>query len=169
MGALVTAVANSPLRADSATQLGAHNVHIVGNGETPAGIDVVVLTANPWSAFRLSVEMARVGGRISILGFPGRGEPPPGFNPLDPKWFYGKQLTLIGAGFSPRAECGPSDIRFNLRRILEYLFSLMATGVVCLEPIITHRIPAERMKDAYELAKQHSKSLIAAVFDWRKA
>ena len=108
-------------------------------------------------------------GRISILGFPGRGEPAPDFNPLDAKWFYGKQLTLIGAGFSPRTECQPSDIRFNLRRNLEYLFALMASGSVCLEPIITHRIPAEHMRDAYELAKQHSKSLIAAVFDWRTA
>jgi threonine dehydrogenase-like Zn-dependent dehydrogenase len=115
----------------------------------------------------MSVDMVRHGGRISILGFPGRGEAPPDFNPLDPKWFYGKQLTLIGAGFSPRVECPPSDLRFNLRRNLEYLFALMAEGTVCLEPLITHRIPAGQMQEAYEMAKQHSKSLIAAVFDWR--
>ena len=108
-----------------------------------------------------------MGVDSSILGFPGRGEPPPTFNPLDPHWFYGKQLTLIGAGFAPRVECKPSDIRFNLRRNLEFLFSLMATGSISLEPIISHRIPADRMRDAYEMAKDHSKSLIAAVFDWR--
>jgi threonine dehydrogenase-like Zn-dependent dehydrogenase len=169
MGASVTAVANSPIRGDSAKQVGAQNVHVVGTGDLPSGIDLVVLTANPWSAFRLSVGMVRTGGRISILGFPGRGEPLPDFNPLDPNWFYGKQLTLIGAGFSPRVECQPSEVRFNLRRNLEYLFSLMAIRAVCLDPIITHRLPAERMKEAYELAKQHSKSLIAAVFDWRSA
>ena len=169
MGATVTAVANSPVRAKSASEVGAHHVYVTGDGEPPSDIDVVVLTANPWSAFRLSVEMARRGGRISILGFPGRREPLPNFNPLDPTWFYGKQLTLIGAGFSPRVECQPAELRFNLRRNLEYLFSLMASGAVCLEPIITHRIPAEHMRDAYELAKQHSKSLIAAVFDWRTA
>jgi threonine dehydrogenase-like Zn-dependent dehydrogenase len=169
MGATVTAVANSELRAARATEIGAHHVHLVGRGEAPSEIDLVVLTANPWSAFRLSVDMARAGGRISILGFPGRGEPPPDFNPLDPKWFYGKQLTLIGAGFAPRTECRPSDIRFNLRRNVEYLFSLMASRTVCLERIITHRIPAAQMRDAYELAKQHSKDLIAAVFDWRSS
>jgi threonine dehydrogenase-like Zn-dependent dehydrogenase len=169
MGATVTAVANSPVRAKSASEVGAHHAYVTGDGEPPSDIDVVVLTANPWSAFRLSVEMARRGGRISILGFPGRGEPLPNFNPLDPTWFYGKQLTLIGAGFSPSVECQPAELRFNLRRNLEYLFSLMASGAVCLEPIITHRIPAEHMRDAYELAKQHSKSLIAAVFDWRTA
>jgi threonine dehydrogenase-like Zn-dependent dehydrogenase len=167
MGAAVTAVANSPLRGDVASRIGARTVHTVGEGPAPSDIDLAVLTANPWSAFRLSVDMVRYGGRLSILGFPGRGEPAPDFNPLDPKWFYGKQLTLIGAGFSPRVDCRPSEIRFNLRRNLEYLFSLMATGTVCLEPLITHRIPAENMVDAYELAKHHSKSLVAAVFDWR--
>jgi threonine dehydrogenase-like Zn-dependent dehydrogenase len=167
MGATVTAVANSEIRGNMARQIGAHEVHIAGVGELPSGIDVIVLTANPWPAFRMSVDMARVGGRISILGFPGRGEPSPPFNPLDPQWFYGKQLTLIGAGLSPRVECQLSEIRFNLRRNLAYLFSLMATGAVNLEPIITHRIPADRMQGAYELAKEHSKSLIAAIFDWR--
>ena len=167
MGATVTAVANSPLRANVAKEVGAHSSYLGGDGPAPSDQDLVILTANPWSAFRLSVEMVRYGGRISILGFPGRGEPPPDFNPLDPKWFYGKQLTLIGAGFSPRAECQPGEIRFNLRRNLEYLFSLMASGAVSFDPIITHRLPAERMQEAYELAKQHSKDLVAAVFDWR--
>ena len=167
MGATVTAVANSPLRGEIAREIGAHSVHVIGEGSPPSGIDLAVLTANPWSAFRVSVEMVRHGGRLSILGFPGRGEPPPNFNPLDPKWFYGKQLTLIGAGFSPRVDCQPSEIRFNLRRNLEYLFSLMASGAISLEPLITHRIPAEHMQDAYEMAKQHSKNLVAAVFDWR--
>lgn len=168
MGGTVTAVANSGLRASVAREVGAHQVYIAGDPGVPSDVDLVILTANPWSAYRMSVDMLRSGGRLSVLGFPGRGEPPPSFNPLDPHWFYGKQLTLIGAGFSPRVECKPSDIRFNLRRNLEFLFSLMATGSISLEPIISHRIAADHMRDAYEMAKEHSKSLIAAVFDWRK-
>ena len=35
MGATVTAVANSSLRGDSAMQVGAHYVHVVGNGAAP--------------------------------------------------------------------------------------------------------------------------------------
>jgi threonine dehydrogenase-like Zn-dependent dehydrogenase len=169
MGANVSGVANSSLRADAAAALGAQRVYVAGNGPLPTDVDVVILTANPWAAFRISVDMARHGGRISVLGFPGRGEGAPGFNPLDAKWFYGKQLTLIGAGFSPRTECPPGEIRFNLRRNLEYIFALMAAGSLRLDSIITHRFPAERMQEAYELAKQHSKSLIAAIFDWRMA
>jgi threonine dehydrogenase-like Zn-dependent dehydrogenase len=167
MGATVIGVANSSLRADAASALGAHRVYVPENGAPPTDVDVVILTANPWAAFRLSVDMARYGGRIGVLGFPGRGEPAPDFNPLDAKWFYGKQLTLLGAGSSPRTECQPVEIRFNLRRNLEYIFALMASGSLRLDSIITHRLPAPRMQEAYELAKEHSKSLIAAVFDWR--
>jgi threonine dehydrogenase-like Zn-dependent dehydrogenase len=176
MGAKAAAIANSSLRAEAARRVGAHAAFLAEEvraaedlrplfGET--GADIVVLTANTWEAFRLSVEVARYGGRVSVLGFPGRAQPAPEFNPLDPEWFYGKQLTLIGAGFSPRTDCPPSEQRFNLRRNLEYILDLMATNALQLESLITHRLPAERMVEAYELARQHSKELIAAVFDWR--
>jgi threonine dehydrogenase-like Zn-dependent dehydrogenase len=102
------------------------------------------------------------------LGFPGRAQPKPEFNPLDPQWFYGKQLTLAGVGYSPRpTNCQPWEIRFTLHRNLEHIFDLMASGILELESLITHRFPPTRMKEAYELACQHSKELIAAIFDWR--
>ena len=167
MGADVTAVANSPLRAEAALRAGAQRACVAGRDPLPTDLDIVVLTANSWAAFRDSVEMARFGGRVSVLGFPGRGEAAPDFNPLDPKWFYGKQLTLTGAGFSPRAECPPADGRFDLRRNLEFVLASLASGAVNFEPVISHRLPARRMREAYELALAHDKSLLAAVFDWR--
>jgi threonine dehydrogenase-like Zn-dependent dehydrogenase len=163
MGAPVMAVANDPSRAELAKRLGA-----VGDFDSD-GADIVVLTANSWDAYRKSLEIARYGGRISVLGFPGRGHAPPDFNPLDPQWFYGKQLTLTAAGFTPRIECRPADIRFNLRRNLTSIFEWMVAGTLDLAPIISHRIPYERMREAYELAREHSKELTAAVFDWRGA
>jgi threonine dehydrogenase-like Zn-dependent dehydrogenase len=167
MGADVTAVANSPLRAEAALRAGAHRAMVAGRDQLPADLDIVILTANPWAAFRDSVEMARYGGRIGILGFPGRGEPAPEFNPFDPQWFYGKQLTLVGAGFSPRVECLAAEVRFNLRRNLEFIFASLASGAVNFDGIISHRLPAAHMREAYELALTHDKSLQAAVFDWR--
>jgi len=71
------------------------------------GADIVILTANPWNAYRLSMEIVRQGGRVGILGFPGRQQLPPDFNPLDPGWIYEKQLTLLGAGFAPQTDCRP--------------------------------------------------------------
>lgn len=177
MGARVVGVANSPLRAEAGRRVGAHAALLAQNVSTPGdlhpwlgdtGADIVVLTANTWDAYRLSVELARYGGRVSVLGFPGRAQPQPDFNPLDPRWFYGKQLHLIGAGYSPRAESHPWEIRFNLRRNLEYVLERMGSGAINLEPLITHRLPAARMREAYGLAHAHSKELIAAVFDWRE-
>ena len=176
MGAKVVGIANSPLRNEAAIKVGAHATYLASEiskaedlyevfGET--GTDLVILTANPWPAYRLSVEIARIGGRVSILGFPGRGQPVPDFNPLDPTCFYAKQLVLLGAGNAPRVDCPASEIRFNIRRNLAYILELMASGAMNLESLISHRLPAPRMKEAYEMAKEHSKSLIAAVFDWR--
>ena len=110
--------------------------------------------------------MAEYGARVAVLGFPGRADSPPGFNPLDAAWLYGKQLTILGAGYTPRLECARAALRFNLRRNLEFILQSMASGAIDLQPLLTHHLPAQRMVEAYELASQHDKSLIAAVFDW---
>jgi len=175
MGAKVIGIANSTLRTQAAKEVGAHEAFLSEDPNLKQGIedvfgeigpDIVVLTANPWVPYRLSVGIARYAGRVSVLGFPGRLQPGPDFNPLDPQWFYGKQLTLLGAGFAPRSDCPPQDLRFNVRRNLQYILELLASRSLHLHPLITHRLPANRMKEAYELAKEHDKSLIVAVFDW---
>jgi threonine dehydrogenase-like Zn-dependent dehydrogenase len=174
MGARVYAVSNSEERASLARRLGAVEARLTGTFE-PASIcggeaaEIVVLTANPWDAWRESMEMAAHRGRISVLWFPGRAQAPPPFNPLDARWLYGKQLTICGAGFLPRVECAPGDIRFNLRRNLQYILDLLGSGRLDVEPVISHRFPYTQMRDAYELAARHSKDFSAAVFDWRSA
>jgi len=175
MGAKVAGIANSSSRADAAVRVGARAAFLADDldlevklqgvfGDT--GADIVVLTANSWDAFRLSVSIVRRNGRVSILGFPGRAQPQPNFNPLDPTWFYAKQLTLLGAGFAPRTDCAPAELRFNVRRNLEYILDLMASQAMRLDSLITHRLPVARMKEAYELASQHSKDMVGAVFQW---
>lgn len=176
MGAKVAAVANAFTQTDAALRLGAHDAFLAGDSELTeklhhlfgeVGIDIVVLTANSWDAYRVALEITRQGGRVSILGFPGRGQSAPDFNPLDPRWIYEKQLALLGVGPARQLECSPEDCRFNTRRNLNCILSLMVTQRPSLESIITHRFPASRMKEAYELARNHDKTLAAAVFDWR--
>lgn len=175
MGAKVVGISNSSLRCEVATQLGAHLALLseekdlrekMTNVLGDVGADIVVLTANQWSAYQTSMEIVRFGGRVSILGFPGRAQPPPDFNPLDPRWIYAKQLALLGAGSASWVDCSPADIRFNMRRNVRYVLELMAHQSTPLAPVISHRLPASRMREAYELAREHSKSLVAAVFDW---
>ncbi len=171
MGAQVAALANDAKRLPAASAMGAQETYLSTEFDASrlfggSGADVVVLTANAWEAYRQALESARFGGRISVLGFPGRALPPPDFNPLDAKWLYAKQLTITGAGHLSRLECAPSDIRFNLRRDLEFVFHLMAGGALRLAPMISHRVPSERIREVYELANEHAKDLTAAVFDW---
>lgn len=167
MGASVSAIGNSPRRAQIATAVGARQTYESSEDVPPESADVVVLTANTWEAYRCAVSTARLGGRISVLGFPGRAQEPPSFNPLDMRWLYGKQLTIAGAGLTTSLECKPHEHSFNLRRNLEFVLSAMSAGSPNLEPLISHRLPFERMREAYELAASHSKQLVAAVFDWR--
>ena len=176
MGGAVIGVGNSDVRARAAVEVGAIAC-VSSDASDPASemkrhfcggeADIVILTSNSWDSYFLSLNLARFGGRICVLGFPGRGQPPSERNPLDPSPFYSKQLTLLGAGHSPRLECEPRDVRFNLRRNLEYVYALIASKRMSLAPLITHRLPSARMREAYELAREHSKDLIAAVFDWR--
>jgi threonine dehydrogenase-like Zn-dependent dehydrogenase len=176
MGARVVGISNSIRRSELALKLGAHAAFLSDDGQLTGklrevfgetGTDLVILTANPWSAYRLSMEIVRYAGKVSILGFPGRAQPQPDFNPLDQRWIYGKQLTLLGAGFAPKVECRSQELRFNVRRNLEYILDLMAVHSPRLGLVISHRFPAARMQEAYELAKKHDKELVAAVFDWR--
>jgi threonine dehydrogenase-like Zn-dependent dehydrogenase len=168
MGARVSAIANSEFRRDLALQVGAETACLAGEGKsTGIEADLIVLTANTWDAYRESVDIARFGGRISVLGFPGRAQPEPGFNPIAMEWFYGKQLILAGSGFSPRADVPPQEISFNVRRNIELIFDYARRGKLPLERIITHRFPAGQLIDAYELALTHSKAMAAAIFDWR--
>ena len=176
MGARVVGIANSAIRNETAIRLGAHAAYLPEDPDLPQkmarvfgalGADIVVNTANTWSAYRTSMELARISGRVSLLGFPGRAQEPPDFNPLDPRWIYQKQLALFGAGNGPRVECPPQDLRFNMRRNCQYILDLMAGHRPPLGSVISHRIPASRMVEAYELAKVRSKTLVAAVFDWR--
>lgn len=171
LGANVGAVANHPHRLDLARAMKAEQVWDTASLDYSRvfggrGADVIVLTANAWSAYRTALEAAAPSGRIALLGFPGRAQPQPDFNPLDAHWIYGKQLTIAGAGSAPRIECPPEEIRFNLRRSLEDILARLADGRLDFSPLISHRIDAASMQDAYEMAIAHDKSLTAAIFLW---
>lgn len=152
LGAHVVAIGNAPERLRAAARCGAHDVtdyRIVG------ATDLMVLTANTWDAYRSAVEQVRDGGRVAVLGFPGRNQPAPPFNPVQPEWLYAKQLTIAGAGRSDQ-----------LDRNLFMIMRLMEQGDLDLEPAISHVFPWRKMKDAYELAASRDKRFTAAVFDW---
>ncbi|MCZ6675744.1 MAG: zinc-binding dehydrogenase, partial [Candidatus Poribacteria bacterium] len=84
-GARVVGIGNSPIRLEMAERMGAHAAYMSDDPDLEAkldavtngtGIDLVILTANPWPAYRTSLQIVRPNGRVSIVSLPGRGEPP---------------------------------------------------------------------------------------------
>ncbi|MBM3801198.1 MAG: zinc-binding alcohol dehydrogenase [Acidimicrobiia bacterium] len=174
-GARVIAVGNSPIRLEMAKRMGAH---LCVMSDDPAlqeklaefagsvGVDLVILTANPWSAYRTAMEIVRPNGRVAILGLPGRGEPPLDFNPLAMEWLYAKSLTLTAVTSPVSALYAPQGHRFSLTNTAPALLDLMAAGTIEPKKLMTHRLPCEKIQEAYEMIYRREKAMLGVLFQW---
>ena len=178
-GARVAAVANSPIRLEMAERMGAHAGFLSDDPDLKAklddftngaGIDLVILTANPWPAYRTAVDIVRRSGRVAIISLLGRGEADLDFNPLYSGYFYDKGISLIAAngtvGYGYPSE---AEERFSWNRMCEYLLSLMADGGLEPKRLVTHRFDYKEMIKAYEMSTEREKTMLGVIFDWRDA
>lgn len=186
-GGRIVGIGNSPLRLEMAKRMGAHAAFLGDDPDLPAkldeftdgaGIDLVILTANPWPAYRTAVDIVRPNGRVSIVSLLGRGEEALDFNPLSMQSFYIKGISLI-------AVCGPAgylypnessapllmEDRYAADRNAAHIISLMAApeGRPRLEPkrLITHRFHYTEMVQAYEMAYNREKAMLGVIFNWQ--
>ena len=175
-GARVVGLGNSPVRLEMAQRMGAHAAYLSDDPDLDAkldaftdghGIDLVILTANPWPAYRTAVETVRPNGRVSIVSLLGRGEPPLEFNPLAMEWFYNKGISLIAvSGPSGYLYPAAEEDRFEWNHAWAFILSLMADGRLKPSRLITHRYPYTEMVQAYEMAYRREKSMLGVVFSW---
>lgn len=175
-GARVIAVGNSPIRLDMARSMGAHLCLLsddpalqekLAEFAGPVGVDLVILTANPWPAYRTAMEIVRPNGRVAILGLPGRGEPPLDFNPLSMEWLYAKSLTLTAVATPVSTLYDTPGHRFSFPNTARALLDLMAAGTLEPKRLITHRLPCERIQEAYEMIFKREKAMLGVLFEWR--
>lgn len=182
-GARVVALANSPIRLQMATDMGAHAGYLSNDPDLKAqlenftdgqGIDLVILTANPWPAYRCAVDIVRPNGRVSIVGLLGRGEEALDFNPLSMQLFYIKGISLFAvsgpAGYLfPDGSSNPMHVqnRFAADRAAAHILSLMADGSLQPSRLITHRFHYSEMVRAYEMAYHREKSMLGVIFNWQ--
>jgi len=176
-GARVVGVGNSPLRLDMAHQMGAHEALMSDDPDLEAkldhftngeGIDLVILTANPWPAFRTAMEIVRVNGRVSVVSLPGRGEESLDFNPLDMRWFYNKGVSLLAVNDRAGYLFPPAERdRFSNDHRCAHVLSLMAEGKLEPKRLVTHRLHYADMVEAYEMAYRREKSMLNVVFNWK--
>lgn len=132
----------------------------------PDEFDVVVTTSNAWPDWKLAMILARRGGRIVVLGFPGRGVPAPDFNPLASRWFYDKQLTVTACGHTPSLDAEPIDVRFTLKRNCSYLLEEILRGRLPARDLIAEIRPASELAAVYEELDQDRRQGRTVVLDW---
>ena len=176
-GARVVGLGNHPGRLRMATDMGAEAAWLSDDPDLEArldeftggaGIDLVILTANPWPAWRTACEVVRDNGRVSVVALPGRGEEPlDDFNPVAMEWFYNKGIALVavsgrGGYLFPSAE----GDRFDAVRTCEHTLSLMERGLAPSR-LITHRLPYTRMAEAYEMIYRREKGMLGVIFQWQ--
>ena len=178
-GARVVGLGNHPGRLQMATDMGAEAAWLSDDPDLEArldeftggaGIDLVILTANPWPAWRTACEVVRDNGRVSVVALPGRGEEPlDDFNPVGMEWFYNKGIALVavsgrGGYLFPAAE----GDRFDAVRTCEHTLSLMERGLAPSR-LITHRLPYTRMAEAYEMIYRREKGMLGVIFQWQSS
>jgi threonine dehydrogenase-like Zn-dependent dehydrogenase len=176
-GARVLGIANSPVRMEMADKMGADACLMSDDPEIHSkideftsgnGIDLVILTANPWPAYRTAMDIVRENGRVAIVALPGRGEAPLDFNPLAMQWFYMKGISLIAVN-GPQGYLYPGDggHRFDWNAACTHTLSLMKTGRLEPKRLITHRMHYTEMHKAYEMIFERDKNMMGVLFNWK--
>ena len=184
-GAQTVGLGNSPIRLEMAERMGARSAYMSDDPALQAkleaftngvGIDLVILTANPWPAYRTSLQVVRPNGRISVVSLLGRGEPPLDFNPLAMEWFYSKGISIIAvsgpAGYlypntAQHSSLDTIQNRFAADHAATHVLSLMADGRLEPKRLITHRFHYTEMVKAYEMAFHRQKSMLGVIFNWQ--
>ena len=175
-GARVVGLGNSPLRMEMARRMGAHATFASDDPELAAkldrftdgaGIDLVILTANPWPAYRTALEVVRPNGRVAIVALTGRGEKPLDFNPLAMELFYAKGISLIAVSGEDGYLYPAQGERFSGERACAHVLSLMAEGRLEPKRLVTHRFGYQDMAEAYEMAYRREKEMLGVIFQWK--
>ncbi len=166
----VIAVEIDPWRLEIAEKLGADHcvnpdyVDVVDtvNLFTDIGADVVIETAGVSAAVPLSFSIARDRGRIVTVGWHLKPIP----LDLAEDLLY-KELDLRPSrGGGQRDDIPPNIMRWNGRRNLEFMLSLLETGKINAKSLLTHIIPATDISHAYELIRLRSEPSLHVILNW---
>ena len=126
------------------------------------GIDLVILTANPWDAYISSLKSVRSGGRIANVALSGRGEEATSFNPFPMEHFYFKGISIIAVSGGY-----PTNPRMAIwkTRCLSIL-NLMKKNKLNPSVLNTHRMNYTKIPEAYDLMTKRDKQMLGVIFDW---
>lgn len=173
-GADVQAISDQSATAAIARDFGARNV--LGRADAEQckgdwggkGADVVISTTGSWSDWLVALKAAGQMGTIAVLGFPGRGEALPDFNPLASQYLYDKQLRIEAVGASPDREDRKGFLRFNERANLAYISGLIAAGRLNPSALVSRIVGGFELADAYEALASRTEPAVTFALDWSR-
>jgi threonine dehydrogenase-like Zn-dependent dehydrogenase len=166
-GAAVVGFSNSAVFSEFHQEFGLSAVHPKSVGKGASEFDLVISTTSSWSDWQLALELPRRGGTIAVLGFPGRGEQLPDFNPIASKWFYDKQLRIVACGYTSDLDVPPIDKRFTVKRNCAWLLSEIIAGRLPGRLLVGSVQPAADLDRTYRELLTNRKSGQTVVLDWR--
>lgn len=129
--------------------------------------DIVISTTNSWDDWLLALSLARFNGVVSVLGFPGRGQPAAAENPLASRYFYDRQLTLTAAGFAAdNPHAGQEDEASRLKTDIATLLGWIDEGVLDPSQIILGTSPAHEFPQVCRDLSERRAGPGLIVLDW---
>lgn len=173
-GGEVYVFSNQAIKIDMAFEFGADKVFRKSESDlkntvrdlTGGGIDLVISTSSSWEDWRLAVSIARKEGTICVLGFPGRTQPIPDFNPFDSQYFYDSQLRIISCGYTPQLDAPPCDIRFNMKRNCKFLLNRVINKKLPAAKLISSKVSWKEIQSVYEAMAAREPNLITSILEW---
>lgn len=128
--------------------------------------DIVISTTNGWDDWLLALSLARFNGVVSVLGFPGRGEPAATENPLSSRFFYDRQLTLTAAGFAPDHPHTGQEEASRLKADIATLLGWIDEGALDPSQIIISTSPAHEFPQVCRDLSERRAGPGIIVLDW---
>lgn len=132
------------------------------------GVDMLITTSSSWSDWRLAISSVRKEGVICVIGFPGRVQPKPTFNPLDSQYLYDSQLKIVNCGYSPDLDVEPYEIRFTQKRNCNFLLGQIIRKRLPAANLISKIVSWRGLGALYEQMASKDRNIITGVLDWTK-
>lgn len=130
------------------------------------GADLVLVTSDRWEDWLLALRLARKRGIVSMIGFPGRGQAAPLFNPLDSQYVYDKQLRIQASNWGAEKDVTADQALRIKRRNFQYLLEMIEAGRLPARSLVSGESEWSELADVYEQLMVQRGGALSHLLHW---